>query len=56
MSSAVSGLPSASNARIAAIAAAGAWFDGGALLADLRRRVALRTESQNRDRSAELAE
>ena len=47
--------PSASNQRIAAIAAAAAWFDGGAMVSDLRRRVAMRTESQNRDRGAELA-
>lgn len=45
----------ASPARTAAIAAAAAWFDGGALLADLRRRIAFRTESQNRARADELA-
>jgi acetylornithine deacetylase/succinyl-diaminopimelate desuccinylase-like protein len=37
------------------MAAAAAWFDGGALLADLRRRVSIRTESQNPERAAELA-
>lgn len=47
--------PLASDARAAAIAAAGAWFDRGALLAELRRRVAIRTESQNRERAEELA-
>jgi acetylornithine deacetylase/succinyl-diaminopimelate desuccinylase-like protein len=31
-----------------ALAAAAAWFDDGSLLAELRRRVAYRTESQNR--------
>ena len=40
--------------RVAAIAAAGAWFDDGALLADLRRRVGIRTESQNPERAADL--
>jgi acetylornithine deacetylase/succinyl-diaminopimelate desuccinylase-like protein len=44
-----------SDSRNAAIAAAAAWFDGGALLADLRRRVSIRTESQNPERAAELA-
>jgi len=34
--------------RRSAIAAAGRWFDGGGLLADLGRRVALRTESQSK--------
>jgi len=43
------------NQRDGAIAAAGRWFDGGALLADLERRVAYRTESQNRERADELA-
>ena len=33
--------------RAAVLAAAAAWFDAGALLADLRRRVAYRTESQD---------
>jgi acetylornithine deacetylase/succinyl-diaminopimelate desuccinylase-like protein len=47
--------PVGSDARAAAIAAAGAWFDGGALLAELRRRIAIRTESQNRERAEELA-
>ena len=42
-------------ARIATIAEAGTWFDGGALLAELRPRVAARTESQNPDRAADLA-
>ncbi len=40
--------------RSAAIASASAWFDTGGLLADLRRRVAFRTESQNRERAPEL--
>ncbi len=44
-----------SESRNAAIAAAAAWFDAGALLADLRRRVGIRTESQNPQRAAELA-
>jgi acetylornithine deacetylase/succinyl-diaminopimelate desuccinylase-like protein len=43
-----------SESRDAAIAAAAAWFDAGALLADLRRRVGIRTESQNPERAAEL--
>ena len=42
-------------ARSTAIAAAAAWFDGGELLADLRRRVAIRTESQSPERADELA-
>jgi len=41
--------------RSAAIEAAESWFDAGELLADLRRRVAFRTESQNRERADELA-
>src|SRR5436309_967295 len=41
--------------REQAIAAAAAWFDAGGLLADLRRRVAFRTESQERERAPELA-
>jgi acetylornithine deacetylase/succinyl-diaminopimelate desuccinylase-like protein len=41
--------------RSAAIASASAWFDQGELLADLRRRVAYRTESQIRERAPELA-
>ena len=32
-----------------------AWFDAGGLLAELRRRVAYRTESQDRARASELA-
>ncbi len=40
--------------RSAAIEAAAAAFDRGALLADLRRRVAYRTESQNPERGSEL--
>ena len=36
-----------SSARAATIAASIAWFDAGALLADLQRRVGYRTESQN---------
>ena len=41
--------------RREAIAAAAAWFDKGGLLADLSRRVAYRTESQERERAPELA-
>jgi acetylornithine deacetylase/succinyl-diaminopimelate desuccinylase-like protein len=43
------------DARSQAIAAAAAWFDEGGLLADVRRRVAFRTESQERERAPELA-
>jgi len=43
------------DARGQAIAAAVAWFDEGGLLTDLRRRVAFRTESQDRERAPELA-
>ena len=43
------------NPRRDAIEAAAAWFDAGGMLADLRRRVAFRTESQDRERAAELA-
>ncbi len=41
--------------RADAVAAAAAWFDAGGLLADVRRRVAFRTESQERERAPELA-
>ena len=41
--------------RADAIDAAAAWFDEGGLLADVRRRVAFRTESQERERGPELA-
>ena len=41
--------------RREAIAAAAAWFDEGGLLADLSRRVAYRTESQEREQAPELA-
>ncbi len=41
--------------RAAAIAAATAWFDQGSLCAELRRRVAFRTESQDPARAATLA-
>ena len=41
--------------RSQAIASAAAWFDEGGLLADLRRRVAIRTVSQDRERATELA-
>jgi acetylornithine deacetylase/succinyl-diaminopimelate desuccinylase-like protein len=41
--------------RTAVLAATAAWFDAGALLADLQRRVAYRTESQD-PRSAEALE
>ena len=41
--------------RSAAIAAAEKYFDSGAFLADLGRRVAIPTESQNPDRQSELA-
>ena len=44
-----------STLRATAIASAGAWCDGGSLLADLRRRVALRTESQFYERADVLA-
>jgi acetylornithine deacetylase/succinyl-diaminopimelate desuccinylase-like protein len=44
-----------SPSRNAAIEAAGGWFDAGELLADLRRRVAFRTESQIPERADELA-
>ena len=44
-----------SSSRSAAIAAATVWFDAGALLAELRRRVAFRTESQDPTRAATLA-
>jgi acetylornithine deacetylase/succinyl-diaminopimelate desuccinylase-like protein len=40
--------------RAAAIAAAEKYFDSGAFLADLARRVAIPTESQNPERQAEL--
>ena len=40
--------------RAAAIASAHAWFDGGAFAAELRRRIAYRTESQRSDASATL--
>src|SRR5207244_22792 len=40
--------------RKAAIAAAEKYFDSGAFLADLGRRVAIPTESQNPDRQPEL--
>ena len=41
--------------RSAAIAAAASWFDAGGLLDELKGRVGIRTESQNRDCAAELA-
>src|SRR5437764_5327558 len=40
--------------RAAAIAAIEKYFDGGSFLADLGRRVAIKTESQNPERQAEL--
>ncbi len=40
--------------RNAAISAAAAWFDGGGLLDELRGRIGLRTESQNRECAATL--
>src|SRR5215470_2171613 len=40
--------------RAEAIASAAAWFDAGSLLDDLRRRVAIRTESQIPERSETL--
>ena len=40
--------------RTAAIAAATAWFDAGSLQAELRRRVAFPTESQNAERAETL--
>jgi acetylornithine deacetylase/succinyl-diaminopimelate desuccinylase-like protein len=44
-----------SSLRTTAIAAAAAWFDAGSLVAELRRRVAYRTESQDAASSAALA-
>jgi acetylornithine deacetylase/succinyl-diaminopimelate desuccinylase-like protein len=44
-----------SSPRTAAIAAAASWFDSGAMLAELKRRVAFRTESQDPARAATLA-
>jgi len=44
-----------SSPRAAAIAAATTWFDSGAMLAELKRRVAFRTESQNAASAAALA-
>ena len=44
-----------SSPRTAAIAAAASWFDSGAMLAELKRRVAFRTESQDPARAAVLA-
>ena len=44
-----------SSPRAAAIAAASSWFDSGAMLAELKRRVAFRTESQDPGRAAALA-
>jgi acetylornithine deacetylase/succinyl-diaminopimelate desuccinylase-like protein len=41
--------------RIAAIARTEHYFDEGAFKADLARRVAIPTESQNRERAADLA-
>ncbi len=41
--------------RSQAIASAAAWFDEGGLLADLQRRVAFRTVSQDRERATDLA-
>jgi acetylornithine deacetylase/succinyl-diaminopimelate desuccinylase-like protein len=41
--------------RQTALAAAARYFDSGALKTDLARRIAFKTESQNPDRSAELA-
>ena len=43
-----------SSQRSAAIAEAAAWFDRGELLADLRRRIAFRTESQLSERADAL--
>src|SRR6478672_268936 len=43
------------SSRMTAIAAATTWFDGGALLADLRRRVGYRTESQSAHSADALA-
>ncbi len=42
--------------RTAAIASAGAWFDDGSLQAELARRVAFATESQNPERAEMLVE
>ena len=46
--------PGVPRTRADAIAAASDWFDRGGLLAELRRRVAIPTESQSRDRHHEL--
>ena len=46
--------PQADRPRAAALAGAARWFDGGELLATLRRRVAVRTQSQMRDSAPEL--
>jgi acetylornithine deacetylase/succinyl-diaminopimelate desuccinylase-like protein len=48
------GMLQADHPRAAALAGAARWFDAGALLATLRRRVAVRTESQIRERAPEL--
>jgi acetylornithine deacetylase/succinyl-diaminopimelate desuccinylase-like protein len=43
------------SSRASALASAAAWFDAGALLVELRRRVAYRTESQIHERADTLA-
>jgi acetylornithine deacetylase/succinyl-diaminopimelate desuccinylase-like protein len=47
-------MPQEDHPRAAALAGAARWFDAGALLETLRRRVAVRTESQLRERAPEL--
>ena len=44
-----------STERSAAISAGAAWFDAGGLLDELRGRIGIRTESQNRDSAAALS-
>jgi acetylornithine deacetylase/succinyl-diaminopimelate desuccinylase-like protein len=48
-------MPESAATRASVLAAAAGWFDGGGLVADLRRRVARRTESQRADSGATLA-
>ena len=50
----IMGLTGTDPARMAALDNAAAWFDEGGLLAELSRRVAIPTESTNRDRAPEL--
>src|SRR5262249_19132441 len=48
------GIADASATRAAALDRAAAWFDAGGLLAELTRRVAVPTESTNRERGPDL--